>query len=60
MGNFTEIFYTICKMNVPSIQYRIGLRWSNLMAEMDSRCVRFINFMFQRLRHGAVQDKVIL
>jgi hypothetical protein len=40
--NCAEMFYTICKRNVPSIQCRSSLRWSNLLGEVYCRNLLFI------------------
>jgi hypothetical protein len=50
--DYTEIFYTIYKYNVLSIQCKKRLRWSNLMREVDCLNLVFTDFNVPTLTPG--------
>jgi hypothetical protein len=50
----TEIFYAIYKWNVPSIQCKKRLRWSNSKREVDCPSLVFIDFHVPMLTPGRV------
>jgi hypothetical protein len=50
--DYTEILYTIYKWNVPSIQCKKRLRWSNLIQEVDCPSLVFIDFNVPTLTPG--------
>jgi hypothetical protein len=51
---YTEIFYAIYKWNVPSIQCKKRLRWSNSMREVDSPSIVLIDFNVPMLTPGLI------
>jgi hypothetical protein len=51
--DYTEIFYIIYKWNVPSIQCKKRLRWSNSMREVDCSSLVFTDFNIPTLTPGS-------
>jgi hypothetical protein len=49
-----QIFYAIYKYNVPSVQCKKRLRWSDSMREVDCPSLVFIDFNVPMLTPGCV------